>query len=293
MKLGITGASGFVGRSLLRLAHQRGHEVVAFTRSPERPIQWAAEQRMFNLAVPPDFTGCEAVIHLAGEPILGLWTARKRHAIIESRVQGTRRIVEGIAKLTEKPEVLVSASGIGFYGEGGETELVESSPRGAGFFAETCEAWEDEARRASDIRVVTMRTSLVLGKKGGALKLMAPAFRLGFGGTIGSGHQWMSWIHQEDLARLYLFAVEDMSIRGPVNASAPWPQRHADFVKILARVLHRPALFRMPSFMVKLALRGLSDELLQSKRVVPAAALEHGFGFQFPELEPALRDLLA
>src|SRR4051812_42210906 len=123
MKLGITGASGFVGRAIVRLAHQRGHDVIAFTRSPERPIDWASEQRKFTLDTPPDLTGCEGVIHLAGEPILGLWTAKKRRAIIDSRVQGTRRIVEAIAKLNDKPEVLVTASGIGIYGEGGEREL--------------------------------------------------------------------------------------------------------------------------------------------------------------------------
>jgi uncharacterized protein (TIGR01777 family) len=233
------------------------------------------------------------VIHLAGEPILGLWTKTKKRTIAESRVEGTRRVVEAIANLSRKPEVLVSASAIGYYGEAGDTELTETSHRGAGFLAETCAAWEMEAMKAAADRVVVVRTSVVLGRDGGAIKAMTPPFRLGLGGTIGSGEQWMSWIHLEDHARLLLFAVEDMNVRGVLNASAPWPVRQADFVKTLAQVVRRPAFFRVPAFVVRLLLRGLSDELLESKRVLPAAVIDYGFGFKFPELEPALRDLLS
>ena len=172
MKIGVTGATGFVGRALLKLAHQRGHEVVAFSRSPERPVEWASEQRKFSLDKPPDLSGCNAVIHLAGEPILGLWTARKKRAIVESRVEGTRRVVEAMAKLAEKPEVLVSASAIGYYGEAGDTELTEASPQGTGFLADTCVAWENEAMRAASDRIVVVRTSVVLGRGGGAIKSM-------------------------------------------------------------------------------------------------------------------------
>lgn len=293
MKIGVTGSTGLVGRAVLKLAHQRGHEVIAFSRSPERPIEWAAEERKFSLNEPPDLSGCEAVIHLAGEPILGLWTVKKQGAIVESRVEGTRRIVEAIAKLDEKPEVLVSASAIGWYGDGGDADLTETSPQGSGFLAETCVAWEAEAMKAATERVVVVRTSVVLGRGGGAIKAMAPIFRLGLGGVIGNGRQWMSWVHIEDHARLLLFAVEDMNVRGALNSSAPWPVRHADFVATLARVIRRPAFFHVPAFVVKLLLRGLSAELLESKRVLPASALEQGYGFKFPELEPALRDLLS
>jgi uncharacterized protein (TIGR01777 family) len=293
MKLAVTGATGFVGRAVLKLAHQRGHEVIAFTRSPDRPIEWAAEQRPFRLDESPDLHGCESVIHLAGEPILGFWTAKKMRTIFESRVEGTRRLVEAIAKLPEKPEAFVSASATGWYGDAGDTEITEASSRGMGFLANTCAAWEGEAMKAAADRVVAVRTSVVLGRNGGAIKAMAPIFRLGLGGVIGSGRQWMSWIHLEDHARLLLFAVEDMNVRGALNASSPWPVRHEDFVKALSRVVHRPAFFHVPAFAVRLLLRGLSAELLESKRVLPAAALDYGFGFKFPELEPALRDLLS
>jgi uncharacterized protein len=293
MKIAVTGASGFIGRAVLKLAHQRGHEAIAFSRTPKRQIPWAAEHRKFRLDEPPDLSGCDAVIHLAGEPILGFWTEKKKRAIVESRVEGTRRLVEAIGNLTEKPEVLVSASAIGFYGGRGDSELTEEAPRGTGFLAETCAAWENEAMKATMDRVVVVRTAVVLGRGSGAIKVMAPMFRLGLGGRISNGRQWMSWVHIEDHARLLLFAVEDMNVRGALNSSAPWPVRHADFVATLARVVKRPAVFRVPAFAVRLLLRGLSDELLESKRVLPAAAIDCGFGFKFPELEPALRDLLS
>ena len=292
MTIALTGATGFVGKHLIRLAAQRGHEIVAFTRAPQRVVDGAVETRVFSLETPPDLHGCEAVIHLAGEPILGLWTAAKKRRILESRVRGTRRIVEAIAALREKPEVLVNASAIGCYAAGGDADITERAPGGDNFLAATVCAWEDEARAAQSERVVLLRTGVVLGKNGGALRAMTPPCRLGLGATIGDGLQWMSWIHVEDLARLVFFAVEDMAVRGPVNATAPWPARHGDFVKTLARILHRPAFFRVPAFVVRAALRGLAAELLDSKRVLPAVALDHGFGFKFPELEPALRDLL-
>jgi uncharacterized protein len=292
MVIGITGATGFVGRHIIEHAHRRGHEVIAFSRTPERQIERAVETRGFSVEKTPDLTGCEAVIHLAGEQIAGLWTRRKRREIIESRVRGTRRVAEAIERMGARPEVLLSASAIGLYGDGGEQELSEGAPQGGSYLGEVVAMWEHEARQSKSDRVILLRTAVVLGREAGALKVMKPVFRAGFGGVIGSGRQWMSWIHIEDLARLALFAVEDLSVRGPLNASAPWPVRHGDFVRTLARLLARPAFFRVPAFAVRLALRGLADELLESKRVVPAAATEHGFGFKFSEVEPALRDLL-
>ena len=290
MLLGITGASGFIGRRVIDIALGRGHEVVAFTRLPERAIP-GCEMRAFSLDAPPDLRGCEAVIHLAGESVAGLWTAAKKRRIRESRVLGTRRVVEAIGRMDSPPEVLVCGSAVGFYPDSGDVELTETSVGGDGFLAETVCAWEGEAVKAERTRVVLARTGIVLGKGGGALRAMTPVFRAGLGGQIADGRQWMPWIHLDDEARLLLFAVENLDIRGPLNATAPRPARNADFTRTLARALHRPALFRAPAFALRM-LGEFSHELLDSKRVLPAVATEHGFGFQFPELEPALKNLL-
>ncbi len=291
MILGLTGASGFLGRKILDLALRRGHEVAAFTREPRRAIP-GCEMRAFSLDAPPDIAGCEALIHLAGEPVVGVWTAAKKRRIVASRVLGTRRLVEAINAAAEKPEVLLSGSAIGIYGDRGEEKLTETAPAGHGFLADTVQAWEAEALQAQGVRVALLRTALVLGKGGGALAPMTPIFHLGLGGRLGSGRQWMSWIPLEDLDALALFAVEKLDARGPLNAAAPWPARNADFTRALARTLRRPAFCHVPSFALRTALRDFSHELLDSKRVLPAAALEHGFGFRFPELEPALKNLL-
>jgi uncharacterized protein len=290
MNIGITGATGFIGMRVVDLALRRGHEVIAFSRSPERGIP-GCEMRRFALDAPPDLAGCEAVIHLAGETIAGLWTPAKKRRIRESRVHGTRLVVEAIKASAEPPEVLVCGSGTGLYGDAGDAEIDESHPCGGGFLAGVVQSWEAEAWRAEGCRVVLLRTSLVLGKGNGALGAMAPIFRAGLGGRLGSGRQWMPWIHIEDEAMLALFALENLEVRGPLNACAPWPVRNADFTKALARVLRRPAFLAVPRFALSL-LGDFAHELLDSKRVVPASATEHGFRFRFPELGPALKDLL-
>ncbi len=291
MNIGITGASGFIGRKLVDLALRRGHEVIAFSRSPERKIP-GCEMRKFTLEEPPDVRGCDAIVHLAGESVAGLWTPAKKRRIKESRVLGTRRVVEGIMAADPQPEVLVCGSGIGIYREGTDDELTEQAPAGTNFLAETVKAWEAEALKAQGPRIVLLRTSLVMGREGGALGMMAPIFKLGLGGQIAGGRQWVSWIHVEDHVMLTLFAVENLEVSGPLNAAAPWPVRNREFTQTLARVLHRPAIFRVPAFALRV-LGDFSREVLDSKRVVPAAATAHGFRFKFPELEPALRDLLA
>jgi hypothetical protein len=291
MNIGLTGATGFLGSRILDLALRRGHEIIAFTRTPERAIP-GCTMRKFSLESAPDVSGCEAVIHLAAESPMGLWTAGKKRRILDSRVLGTRRIVEAIAAATPQPEVLVNASAIGFYGDRGEEELTETVPAGHGFLAETVQAWEAEAAAAKDVRVVMLRTAVVLGRKHGALPVMSLPFRFGLGAQLGDGRQWMSWIHLEDVARLALFAVENLDLRGPVNAAAPWPVRNADFTRLLARQLHRPGFFRVPAFLLRTAFGDFSHEILDSKRVLPTLACEHGFGFQFPEMEAALKDLL-
>lgn len=291
MNIGLTGATGFIGRKIVDLALRRGHEIIAYSRSPERGIP-GCEMRRFSLEEAPDISGCDALIHLAGESVVGLWTASKKERIRSSRVLGTRRVVEAINASANPPEVFVCGSAIGFYGDSGDTELTENAPGGDNFLAETVQLWEGEATKTrSDTRVVLLRTGVVLGKEGGAIPAMTPAFRAGLGGPIGSGRQYLSWIHIDDEAMLALFAVENLEIRGPLNATAPWPVRNEDFARLLAKTLRRPAFFRAPAFAIRM-LGEFSHELLDSKRVVPAAATEHGFRFRFPELEPALKDLL-
>jgi uncharacterized protein (TIGR01777 family) len=290
VNIGITGASGFIGRHLVDLALRRGHEVVAFSRDPARTIP-GCEMRRFSIDELPDLRGCDAIVHLAGESIAGLWTAEKRKRIFYSRQAGTRRVVEAINALTSPPEVLVSGSGIGLYRDGGERELDEAAPIGSTFLADTVAAWEKEALNAKRSRVVLLRTSLVLGRKGGVLRYLRPLFRLGLGAYLGDAQQWMSWIHIEDEARLALFALENMDVAGPLNAAAPWPVRNEEFTLQLARRLRRRVFFRAPKAALRL-LGEFSRELLESKRVVPASAGEHGFAFQFPQLDDALREII-
>ncbi len=292
MQIAITGATGFVGHHLIRAAVLRGHEVVAFTRDPSRPVDECIETRRFSLAEPPDLSGCEAIVHLAGENVFGLWAHGKMRRIRESRILGTERIVEAIAALAEPPEVLVCASAVGYYGDHGEEQITEFSPPGEGFLAETCVVWEKTAQLVeSHCRVVRARVGLVLGPDGGALPLLRRLFRLCLGGQLGNGRQWMSWIHVHDLVKMLLFAVENLDVRGPLNAAAPWPVRNADFTRAIARSLHRPAILRIPAFALRLILRGFAAELLDSKRVLPAAAIEHGFGFRHSEIGEALADV--
>jgi uncharacterized protein (TIGR01777 family) len=294
MRIALTGATGFVGHHFIRAAVRRGFEIVALTRDPARVVGDCVEVRRFSLEEPPDLRGCDGVVHLAGESVVGLWTNGKKRRIRESRVLGTRRVVEAIRTMATPPEVLVSASAVGIYGEGGETELTEEAPPGGDFLAETCAAWERESSAAEEkCRTVRMRISTVLGRDGGMLRTLRPVFRMGLGGRLGHGRQWMPWIHVDDLTALLLFAVENMEVRGPLNACAPWPVRNADFTRVLARVLRRPAFMRVPGFALRLLFRDFGRAMLSSERVVPAVALEHGFGFQFSELEPALRDALA
>ena len=294
MQLALTGATGFVGRHVIRLAVRRGYEVVAFTRDPSQPVHDCIETRKFTTSEPPDLAGCNAVIHLAGENVAGLWTRGKMQRIRDSRILGTRRIAEAIRASSHPPDVFVCASAIGFYGDSSDADITEDSPSGTGFLADMCRAWEAEALAAEPIcRTVRARIGLVLGKGGGALRMMLPLFRLGLGARLGSGRQWLSWIHVEDLATLLLFAVENLDMRGALNATAPWPVRNAEFTTALARSLHRPAFLAVPAFALRLLFREFSRELLDSKRVLPAAATAQDFGFHFPQIAPALADIVA
>jgi len=268
--------------------------MIGFTRDPRHPIPGCIETRKFSPDEKVNLDGCEAIIHLAGEPVAGIWTQEKRRKILESRTLGTRRITDAIKTSSNPPRVLVSSSAIGFYGNTGESEVDEDSPHGSGFLSEVCQAWEAEALRAKSdhTRVVLLRTSLVLGREGGALRLMLPIFRCSLGGKLGSGRQWMAWIHIDDEAALTLFATENDRIEGPLNAVAPNPCRNADFTKDLAHAVHRPAFFRTPAFLLKTVLGGFSHELLDSRRILPKRAPAAGFKYCFQTLDAAFSDLI-
>lgn len=280
MHIAISGASGFVGRSLTANLERSGHHILRLARG-----------RTDLQADPP----LDAVIHLAGEPVSQRWNAAVRQRIRDSRVEGTRNLVAGMAKLERPPKVLVCASAVGLYGERGDQWLDESAAPGAGFLADVCTEWEVEAdgAQALGIRVVKIRIGLVLGRDGGALAAMLLPFRLGLGGRLGSGNQWMSWIHLDDLTAMIQFAVENDQAQGAWNGVAPQPVTNSEFTRQLAATLHRPAFFAAPEFLIKLGAGEMAQILFFSQRCRPAAALEAGFRFRYPELGPALRAVLS
>ncbi len=296
MKILITGATGFLGCRLCEIASQAGHTVVALSRNPQ-----GARQRVPQLteafswdSLTEALQGCEAVINLAGESIAGRWTDAKKRAIRESRIEGTRNLVSALSRLSSRPKVLISASAVGYYGDRGEEMLTEDASPGADFIGTLCREWEREAAKAQDVgmRVVRLRTGLVLGTGGGALRTMLPVFKLGLGGPLGSGRQWWSWVHGDDAVGVIMHTLEKSDVSGPMNVTAPQPVRQREFAQILGRILRRPAFMPAPVFALKLVLGELSSELLSSRRVLPERLQQTGYRFRFAELEPALRDIL-
>jgi len=294
MHIGITGASGFLGRQIVQVARSHGHVVTGFSRKIAASASGCESVRPFGPEM--DLNGIEGVIHLAGESILGLWTTEKRNKILRSRTEGTRWVVDAIEQAARKPSALVSASGAGIYGNRGDETLTESSPPGrCNFLAEVGAAWETEGSKAQTVgvRYVPIRIALVLGKGGGAMKLMEPIFRLGLGGKLGTGKQWMSWIHVTDVAELFLHALENSSVSGPLNGSSPNPVRNEEFTKVLGEILKRPTFLAVPEFALKTMLRDEASLVLDSQRITPENALRTGFRFRFPDLRSALADILA
>jgi uncharacterized protein len=279
VKIAVTGASGFVGRKLCEVARARGHEVIELGRSGGGRRRWDP------LSEPAPLEGAEAVIHLAGEPLThGRWTRAKMERIRDSRVIGTRNVVQGIRRA--HPKVLVSASAVGYYGDRGEDVLTEQSGPGSDFLATVCRDWEAEASE-SGIRTAILRTGTVLGP-GGALEMMAPPFGMYLGGKLGSGNQWMSWIHRDDLAELYLQAATEEPFSGPYLAASPNVVRSREFTSTLARVMNRPSLFRIPRWGVRLAFGKVVSVLYGSQRTRPERTLQAGFQFSYPTIETAL-----
>ena len=298
MKCIVSGGTGFIGRRIVERLLRDIHYVGVWSRRPGAEKRTAVASFSWDplQGEPPDdsVNTMDAVIHLAGETVAQRWNAEVKARIRDSRVLGTRRLVDVIARVPHRPKVLVCASAIGIYGDRGDEVLTETSPPGSGFLVDTCRAWEQEADRAAQfgLRVVKLRIGFVLGNAGGALAKMAPAFRAFAGGRLGSGKQWMPWIHAGDVAELFVHAVEN-DVSGVWNATSPNPVTNADFTRQLARAVHRPALFPVPPFALKLAFGELGQRMLDSARVIPEAALRAGFQFRYPELKEALQNLLA
>jgi hypothetical protein len=282
MNILVTGASGFIGSALVPHLNRSGHRVV--------PLRIRGN-------LDPALQGqVDAAIHLAGENIAQRWTPSAKARIRDSRVHGTESISRGLANLDPRPRVLLCASGIGFYGNRGDEILTEESAPGEGFLPDICKQWEAACSPAAKdgIRVVNLRFGVVLDPSGGALKKMLPPFRAGVGGRVGSGKQYWSWITRDDAVRVIDHALNNETVRGPVNVVSPTPIQNSQFTKTLARVLHRPALFPAPRFALRLLLGEMADAaLLASARTIPQRLQQTGFQFSDPDLEPALRKILA
>jgi uncharacterized protein (TIGR01777 family) len=294
-RLLVSGVSGPIGAALLASFEPQRTQIVRLVRGRAQSAAQVSWDPMSPVS-PATVSGFDAVIHLAGESVVGRWTAEKKKAIRESRVEGTRNLAAALAQTDAKPRVLVCASAIGFYGNRGEEVLHEESPAGRGFLPDVCREWEDATRVATDagIRTVNIRIGLVLSAKGGALGNMLKPFKLGLGGRMGSGKQWWSWIHVDDIVGAIRHALRTESLAGPVNLVAPNPVRNAEFTRLLASVLRRPAFLPVPEFALHLAFgtQAAGELLLASQRVQPEKLAASGYAFRFSELRTALEDLV-
>lgn len=298
MRIAMTGAGGLLGRHLASFLRTGGHEVIPMVRSRQNSqadaIVWSTREGLSREEA-TKLESVDAVIHLAGESIMGVWTSEKKAAIRQSRVEGTRRLATALAGLERKPKVLICASATGVYPDAGDRILDESAPPGTSFLSEVAREWEEAAEpaREAGIRTVHCRISMVLAGDGGALPTMKVPFSMGLAGRVGSGRQWMSWVALDDVIGIIHHALGNESISGPINTTSPNPVTNEEFTQTLARVLRRPAIFPMPEFAAKALPGGMGSEiLLRSTRAVPRIAQDSGYRFAFPELEPALRHYL-
>jgi uncharacterized protein (TIGR01777 family) len=290
----VSGVSGPIGAALLPSLKSRGVQVTRLVRgqaSGEDQISWDPAKPL----APESISGFDAVIHLAGESVVGRWTSNKKTKIRDSRVLGTRNLAQSLAQAKDRPRVLISASAVGYYGDRGEELLREQSPSGTGFLPEVCREWEAANHPATEagIRTVQVRIGVVLSPAGGALQKMLPPFRMGVGGNIGSGRQWISWIHVQDLVGAVHHILKIDLLQGPVNLVAPKSVTNAEFTKTLGAVLSRPTVFPVPAFAAKLAFGQMAEEvLLGSQRVEPAKLIASGYPFQYSDLRKALEAVL-
>ncbi len=297
MKIVVSGSTGLIGSALTPALESQGHEIVRLVRrrpaAGERAVGWDPERGTIDRA---GLEGMDVVIHLAGESVVGRWTPAKKQRIRDSRVQGTRLVSDAIAGLTRRPKVVLAASAIGYYGDRGDETLTEQSGPGEDFLAQVAREWEAATASASraGIRVANMRFGVVLDPRGGALAKMLPPFRLGLGGPVGSGHQYLSWIGSDDVVNAIIHLLTTASLTGPVNMTAPHPVTNREFAKALGNVLGRPVVMAVPEFALRLAFgTEAADVLLSSQRVLPPRLLASGFRFAHESIEPALRHLLA
>jgi len=305
MKVVVTGATGFVGRRLVERLQQAGDQILVLTRDPVRAenlfptdafsgVRILAYQPLQSGDWQAQISGCDGVVNLAGAPIAeSRWTPERKQEILDSRIVGTEKIVEAIAQASIKPSVLINSSAIGYYGTSETAVFDETSPAGTDFLAQVCRAWEAEAEKVSAYgpRLVILRTGIVLGQ-GGALAKMLPPFRLFAGGPLGSGQQWFSWIHLEDLIRLILQALRQSNLEGILNATAPQPVKMAELCHTLGEVLNRPSWLPVPAFALEALLGDAARVVLEGQQVLPKRTQATGFDFHYMSLKPALQDLL-
>ena len=304
MKIVVTGATGFVGSCLIGKLQEENHQVLAFCRNVDRAQAMFPKDNFPSVEIVPykagtggaweaQISGCDAVVNLAGEPIADRWTDQRKQDIVTSRQGGTAKLVEAIAKAAIKPKVLINSSAIGYYGTSETTTFVESSPNGHDFLAQVCQGWDAAAQKvtASGVRLVILRTGIVLGN-GGAIAKMIPPFRMFAGGPIGSGNQWFSWIHLEDMMNLILEAIKNPEMNGVLNATAPTPVRMTEFCRTLGEVMNRPSWLPVPKFAIEALLGDAAIVVLEGQEVQPQRTLAYGFTYKYPALKQALKEVL-
>lgn len=294
----LTGGTGFIGTKLCEYLLQQGHNITIFTRNPSALSErWGKKiNAIRRLDQIQEMEQIDWVINLAGEPIMnGRWNNKRKHAIVDSRIQVTKHLISQLAQRKQIPEVMISGSAIGYYGDHGDEPCTEQTEAGEGFSAELCKDWEKAAHpiTVKGARLCVLRTGIVLDAKGGALKRMMGPFKMGLGGKLGAGNQWMSWIHLDDLCRMILFIASRPDCKGPFNGTAPDPVTNEIFTKTLGEILNRPTVVPMPALALKLVLGEASELLLGSQQVIPEKALQQGFNFKYETLDECLAQCFA